>query len=87
MVREAFLQGAALVAGVLSCFASFEARKRRAPATSSYIPASPSGSGRTRIGCRTPCCLMFSASSASFVSSKTRRGFVLDSRIFASGIS
>src|SRR5260370_1207574 len=39
------------------------------------------------MGCRTPCCLRLSASSASFASSKKRRGLVLDSRIFASEMS
>jgi len=49
MVREAFLQGAALVAGVLSRFASFEARKRRAPATSAYLLVAPCQHLKARI--------------------------------------
>jgi hypothetical protein len=62
-------------------------RAGSAPATSSYVPVSLSGSGRKRIGWSTPCCLMLAASSASLTSSKKCRGLVLASRIFANGQS
>src|ERR1700730_12059921 len=75
------------VAGIVLLAASFDARKRRAPATNSYMPASPSGAGRTRIACKTPCNRMLSANSRSLVSSKIRRGLVVDSRILSNGIS
>src|ERR1700730_11054804 len=75
------------VAGIVLLAASFDARKRRAPATNSYMPASPSGAGRTRIACKTPCNRMLSANSRSLVSPKTRRGLVVDSRILSNGIS
>src|SRR5467141_441119 len=75
------------VAGIVLLVANFDARKRRAPATNSYALPSPSGTGRTRIACKTPCNRMLSANSRSLVSSKTRRGLVVDSRIRSNGIS
>jgi hypothetical protein len=82
-MRAMMVTNTVVPSGTVSRFASLEARKRRVPRTSSYVPASPSESGRNRIGWRTPCCLMLSASSASFASSRSvadwfwTRGFVL----------
>src|SRR5882724_6027317 len=66
------------VAGIVLLVANFDARKRRAPATNSYALPSPSGTGRTRIACQTPCNRMLSANSRSLVSSKTRRALVVN---------
>jgi len=49
------------VAGIVLLPANFDARKRRAPATSSYTPFAPSCDGRTRIACKTPCNWMLAA--------------------------
>jgi len=60
--------------GTSSRPASCEARQRRSPATISKLSGP---SWRTRIGWITPCALIDSASSASLVSSMSRRGWYL----------
>src|SRR4051812_16109632 len=58
-------------AGMVSRPAAFDARQRRSPAMSWY---SSSSSGRTRIGCRTPCSRIDAASSSSVTESNANRG-------------
>src|SRR5437588_6661839 len=71
------------MAGIVSRCASREARQRRSPAMSSYwLPT-----GRTRIGCRTPCSRMLSASSVSESSSYESRGCAGLGRIRSIGTS
>jgi hypothetical protein len=55
----------ATMAGIVSRLARRDARQRRSPAISSNCDPT----GRTRIGCRTPCSRMESASSVSESSS------------------
>src|SRR5437667_10266973 len=71
-------------AGMLSFPAVFDARQRRSPQTISYPPLVR---GRTRMGCRTPCALMLSASSARAESSVRRRGFDFEGLIWSRRIS
>jgi hypothetical protein len=71
------------MAGIVSRSAIRDARHRRSPAISSNCAPL----GRTRIGCRTPCSRMESASSVSDSSSYERRGCAGFGRILPTGTS
>src|ERR1700733_7585627 len=62
--------------GSFSSSASFAARRRRAPATTSYLLSSNS---RTSRGARIPCVLKLAASSSRLLASKRLRRLVVDS--------
>src|SRR5581483_5422995 len=68
--------------GMESSSAILAARRRRAPATTSYLLGSNS---RTKRGARTPCVLKLAASSSRLLSSNRFRGLLADSISAATG--
>src|SRR6188472_1905203 len=81
--RAVLSSNSTTIAGMLSRFAIPDARQRRSPAMSSNFGPL----GRTRIGWRTPCSRIESASSVSDSSSYERRGWAGFGRILPTGIS
>src|SRR5256885_10956129 len=72
-----------MIAGTCSSFAILDARSRRSPAISSYVPP---GSARTTSGCSTPFASIDSASASSDSPLNSLRGWSGFGRISSTGI-